>query len=403
MSRSGRGHVSGPLAAHAEDFRAALFGRGYTWGSAAHQIHLMAHVSRWLEAAGLGPGDLTAVCVERFVRDRRAEGYVHLISVRAMAPMLEYLRGLGIVPPEGRSAAGTAVEQVFDAYEHYLVAERALSAASIRAYLRVARRFLNSLSAGGDVALEAVDAALVTRFVLAECNGRGVAWSKATVTGLRSVLRYLHLEGQVTTLLTSAVPTAANWQLATLPRSVTEAQVSLLLGSCDRRSALGCRDAAIVTVLARLGLRAGEVAALRLADIDWRRGELLVHGKGGRQEILPLPADVGEAIVGWLRAGRPPDASGGAVFTRVRAPHDALAASGVAEVVRRACQRAGISEIGPHRLRHTTAAQILQEGGSLEEVGQVLRHSMLATTAIYAKVDMRALAMVARPWPGDRS
>jgi integrase/recombinase XerD len=153
----------------------------------------MAHVSRWLETAGLGPSDLTSV-VDRFVQDRRAEGYAHLISVRAMAPLLGYLRVLGVVRPEGPPVGvGTAVEQVIEAYEHWLVGERALSAASIRSYLRVARRFLRSLAAGGGLALEAVEAATVTQFVLAECNGRSTAWSKATVTGLRSLLRYLYL------------------------------------------------------------------------------------------------------------------------------------------------------------------------------------------------------------------
>lgn len=395
--------MSGPLAAYAEGFRAALSSRGYTWGSAAHQIHLMAHVSRWLARTGLGPGDLTSVVVEQFVGDRRAAGYVHLISVRAVAPLLGYLRGLGVVPPGVRANAGTPVELAVDAYEHWLVAERALSAASIRSYLRVARRFLRSLGAGEDLALGTVEAATVTQFVLAECHGRSAAWSKTTVTGLRSFLRYLYLDGQVSRPLSAAVPTAASWRLATLPRSITEDQMSLLLSHCDRGSALGRRDAAILIVLLRLGLRAGEVAAAQLADIDWRRGEIVVRGKGGRREVLPLPADVGQAIAEWLRYGRPGDAGGGAVFTRMRAPHDRLASSGISAIVRRACRRAGVPVVGPHRLRHTTATQILAHGGSLEEIGQVLRHARLATTALYAKVNMPALALVAQPWPGGQS
>jgi site-specific recombinase XerC len=317
--------------------------------------------------------------------------------------MLGYLRGLGVVPPGDRAGAGTPVELAIDAYEHWLVAERALSAASIRSYLRVARRFLRSLAAGEDLALGTMEAATVTQFVLAECSGRSVAWSKMTVTGLRSFLRYLYLDGQLSRPLAAAVPTAASWQLATLPRSITEDQMSLLVTNCDRRSALGRRDAAILTVLLRLGLRAGEVAAARLADIDWRRGEMVVRGKGSRREVLPLPADVGQAIAEWLRWGRPGDAGGGAVFTRLRAPHDRLASSGVSAIVRRACHRAGVPVVGAHRLRHTTATQILAHGGSLEEIGQVLRHARLATTALYAKVDMPALALVAHPWPGGQS
>lgn len=173
--------------------------------------------------------------------------------------------------------------------------------------------------------------------------------------------------------------------------------MSLLLNSCDRSSALGCRDAAIVTVLVRLGLRAGEVAASRLADINWRRGEIVVRGKGGRQDILPLPADVGEAIAGWLQRGRPPDAGGGAHTISLRPAVFRPSSAGLAAALAsRWLDR--IASGTPH-----PATQILRQGGSLEEISQVLRHSRLATTAVYAKVDMPALALVAQPWPGGQS
>ncbi|MGH8893535.1 MAG: tyrosine-type recombinase/integrase [Actinomycetes bacterium] len=156
-----------------------------------------------------------------------------------------------------------------------------------------------------------------------------------------------------------------------------------LLASCDRRSTFGRRDYAVLTVLARLGLRAGEVAALELTDIDWRAGELVVRGKGRRQERLPLPADVGEALVGWLRRGRP-RCEATTVFTTVRAPHRGLT-SGVSAIVRAACGRAGLPAIHAHRLRHTAATEMLRAGASLPEVGQVLRHPSVLTTAIYAR------------------
>lgn len=402
MSRSGRGHVRGPLSPFGEGFRAELRSRGYSWGSAAHQVHLMAHVSRWLEAAELGPGDLTPAVVERFVQARRAGGYAHLISARAMGPMLGYLRGAGATAQEEPAAPVTPIEQAIDRYERYLARERGLAAASIRSYLGVARRFLGILAAGDGLALEAVDAAVVGQFVLAECRRRGAASAKATVTGTRALLRFLYLDGQIPVPLAAAVPAAAGWRLAALPEAIGAAEVGRLLDSCDRRSVLGCRDFAILVILARLGLRAGEVAALELGDFDWRRGEITVCGKGGRREQLPLPTDVGEAVAGWLQRGHPGDAGCHAVFLRIRAPHGRLTSSSVSYVVRRACARAGVTPAGSHRLRHTSAAQMLQAGGTLAEIGQVLRHSRQQTTAIYAKVDTLALSAVARPWPETR-
>jgi integrase len=219
-------------------------------------------------------------------------------------------------------------------------------------------------------------------------------------TRLRALLRYLYVEGLVPEALAGAVPSVAHWQLASLPKALGHGQVARLLRSCDRRTGVGRRDFAIITVLWRLGLRAGEVARLSLDDIDWTTGEVVVRGKRRREDRLPLPADVGEALVAWLRRGRP--ASGRReVFLRVRAPIVALSAGGVTAVVRQACRRAGMPLCGAHRLRHTAATELLRAGGSLAEVGQVLRHQESATTSLYAKVDRRALGAVVRPWPGE--
>jgi site-specific recombinase XerD len=184
-----------------------------------------------------------------------------------------------------------------------------------------------------------------------------------------------------------------------LPRAISAADVARLLKSCDRRRAKGRRDFAVLTVLVRLGLRAGEVAALRLGDIDWHHGEVTVHGKGNREDRLPLPPDVGDAIVGWLRRGRP-RCDCPAVFTRLLAPHRGLSARAVSGIVRQACVRAGVTPVGSHRLRHTVATQTLRAGATLSEVGQLLRQHSLAATSIYAKVDRLALASVVQPWPG---
>jgi site-specific recombinase XerD len=197
------------------------------------------------------------------------------------------------------------------------------------------------------------------------------------------------------------VPSVTGWRLSNLPKGLEPGQLRKLLASCDRRTRTGRRDCAIVLLLSRLGLRSGEVARLGLDDIDWRRGEIAVRGKANRAERLPLPADVGAAITAYLRRGRPVTAQGRSVFVRVHAPHRALTTGGVTMVVFDAAQRAGLGKIHAHRLRHTAATAMLQAGSTLPEVGQVLRHRSALTTAIYAKVDRDALAVLARPWPAD--
>jgi len=401
-SRSGRGHVTGPLACYAEGFRGDLLGQGYTQGSAAKQIYLMAHVSRWLAAQGLDVAVLDDCAGGRFLADRRADGYARLLSARALVPLLGYLRCLGVVAAPRLPEPGTPADRLTGRFGEYLALERGLAADSVRSYTGVARRFLAEVNIGDDSVAGSLTAVAVTGFVRRECGRRSVASAKATVTGMRSLLRFLYLDGQITVPLAGAVPSAAGWQLAALPRAVSPADLTRLLDSFDRRSVAGRRDFAILVLLARLGLRAGEVAALELGDIAWRQGEITVRGKGSRCDSLPLPADAGEAVAVWLAEGRPPDAACPAVFVRLRSPHGRLASTSVSYVVRRACARAGVTAAGAHRLRHTAATQMLGAGGTLAEIGQVLRHALPGTTAIYAKADMLALSPLARPWPGDQ-
>ena len=400
MSSSGRGHVAGSLAPYAEGFREHLLGQGYSWGSAAHQIHLMAHLNRWLEARGLVLVALDEHLAGQFAAARRADGYAALRSARALVPLLSYLRGLGVVLPPRVPAPSAPADLLAARFGEYLAQERGLAGDSVRSYTGVARRFLAGAVLGGDGDAEGLAAADVTGFVRRECARRGVASAKATVTGLRALLRFLYLTGQISAPLTGAVPSAACWQLAALPRAVSPAEVDRLMGSCDRDSAAGRRDFAILVLLARLGLRAGEVAALDLGDIRWRLGEIVVRGKGSRRDVLPLPTDAGEAVAGWLAGGRPGGAACPAVFVRLPAPHGRLASGSVSYVVRRACARAGVTAAGAHRLRHSAAAGMLAAGGNLAEIGQVLRHAQPSTTAIYAKADLLALSPLARPWPG---
>lgn len=393
--------VSGPLAVHADAFREGLVALGYTPLSAANQLRLMAHVSRWLAGHGLGVEQLTEERVGQFLADRRAEGYTCWLSPRGMGPLVEFLAGQGAVPagPPAVPASSPRAVLVED-YRAYLVSERALSASTVRQRLEVARMFLDTGGSGrGGLALGELSAAEVVEFVSARCRDRSVGWAKNLVTNLRSLLRFLHLRGHVASPLSAAVPAVAGWRGGSLPRALPAADVRRLLASCDRRRATGRRDFAILVLLARLGLRAAEVAALELDDIDWRAGEVVIRGKGRREERLPLPVDVGEAMVGYLRRGRP-GSDGRQVFMRAQAPHGPLSAAAVKAVVGTACDRAGLARIGAHCLRHSVATEMLRAGGSLAEVGQVLRHRSPSTTAIYAKVDRVALRRLALPWPG---
>jgi integrase/recombinase XerD len=400
MSDPSRVVVSGPLSVFAPGFLEVLLRRGYRPGTAAKQLQLMVHLSRWMAARGLEPDDLGGVEIERFVRERRATGRVQLASARALVPLLGYLRGLGVAPPAGSGEAPTPTGALLEAYAEHLTVGRGLAAETVRGYCNTARAFLGDRERiAGALALDALDVAAINDYLLRVSRRGGASSAKATVTGLRSLLRFLHLQGLIDRELAVAVPSVAKWRLASLVRALDADSVARLLRGCDRSTAVGRRDFAILLLLSRLGLRIGEVAALRLEHVDWRAGELVVCGKGSRQERLPLPVDVGEAIVEWLRDGRP-DCQSRFVFTRARAPHEGLHPSSLNGVVHRACKRAGVPEVGAHRLRHTAATQMLRAGSSLREVGQVLRHRSSEITSIYAKVDRRALAALVQPWPG---
>ena len=289
-----------------------------------------------------------------------------------------------------------ALEELVERYEGWLVAERSLAAATIKYYVWAARLFL--FERGGRD-LKSLMLGEVTSFVVGQCPRFSVGHAKNLVTGLRSLLGYLYVEGVTDCQLAPAVPTPSGWHGSNLPRGLGADALAALLGGGDDASAVGRRDHAIVVLLARLGLRVGEVAALTLDDIDWRRGEIVVRGKGSRTEALPMPVDVGEAVVGYLHDGRP-RAACRSLFLRSNAPTVGLSSSSIGGVVRRACVRAGVPPVGAHRLRHSAATAMLRAGASLEEVGQVLRQRSTQVTALYAKVDFAALGALALPWPG---
>jgi integrase/recombinase XerD len=399
-----RVRVSGPLSGLAAGFTEHLIQRGYKPKPARRQVYLLNHLSNWLASEGLDVAKLHADQVERFQRDRHAAGYRSLPSIRAMQPILRYLRDLGIAPTVLPVPATDALEAFVERFHTYLTVERGVRDETAFRYIHLIRPFLQTRILPDGLALDfrSLTAADVISFVVRICPRLNPGMAGLTVTALRSILGFLHVDGAIDRSLLSAVPAVPGRRLTGLPKGLNPDQVKRLLASCDTTARSGLRDFAVLTMLVRLGLRAGEVAKLELDDIDWRAGEIVVaQSKGNRTERIPLPADVGEAMAAYLRRGRPVNAQGRTIFIGSVAPHHALTNTAVSVIVSRAAKRCGLGRIHAHRLRHTAATLMLRGGASLPEIGQLLRHRNAITTAIYAKVDRDALRSIARPWPGD--
>ena len=394
--------MPGPLAPYSRGFAGELARLGFTRYSAQKQLLLAAHVSRWLGDSGLGTDDLDAGAVDGFLAARRDAGHGEFITPKALAPLLEYLRGLGVAPQPEPPAPQTRAEQLLADYRSWLLTERGLRVKVARGYADSVAPFVTAHCGRGEAGLRELGAGDVIAFMTAQARRLAPKTVQRLATALRSLLRYWHLQGLITAPLDQVVPRIANRRPG-LPQPLEQSQAAALLASCDLQAATGRRDRAMLTLLARMGLRAGEVAGLTLEDIDWRHGEITIAGKGSRRDRLPLPADAGQAIAAYLRDGRPAGAVDRSVFIRARAPRCGLTAGGVTQAVAAAAGRAGLGTIYAHRLRHTAATAILAGGGSLAEIGQVLRHRRPLTTAAYVKVNVEALRTLARPWPGASS
>jgi len=392
-----RVRVSGPLAGFADAFRVDLLEQGYSLWGAQEQLYLLAHVSRWMASEGLEVAALTLGRLELYFVWRRRQGYCHSLSPLSLRRLLGYLDGLGVLPVG--DVVLSPVDRLLGEFRDFLIRERGMKASSAAQYEPTARLFLSERSEPLEEDLARVSAAEVSTFVLRESRRRSRRSTETVIYALRALLRFLHVNGLIAEPLAEAVPSVAR-RREDLPRALPAGQVKLLLDGCDRAAPTGRRDYAIVLMLARLGLRRCEVAALSLDDVDWRAGEIVVHGKGSRLDRLPLPCDVGEAIVDYLREGRP-RVTDRALFITAHAPLRGITSPCVTDVVRYACMRAGIAPVGAHRLRHSVATELLRRGAGLVEIGQVLRHQDQTTTAVYAKVDRAALSPLALPWPGS--
>ncbi|HEX2301020.1 MAG TPA: tyrosine-type recombinase/integrase [Pseudonocardiaceae bacterium] len=398
--RPGRIVVGGMLAPFADGLRSELARQGYAADTIVGHVRLLADLSGWLSGRGLTTAELTNEVARAFLHARRAAGYRTGVSDRALAPILGYLRGLGAVSPSAVAVPVTPLEVLLAEYRRYLEEERGLAAGTVVHYLRYARLFLIWLPGSVERSLPQLSAGQVIDFVRDwTSRRRSTALDMVILPALRSLLRFLHIAGHVRVALAGAVP-AGRGRARHLdqPRAACREDVRAVLAGCDRNSAVGCRDYAILLMLARLAVRGGEVARLELADVHWQAGELRVRGKGGRVDVLPLPADVGAAVADYLLHARPATAARN-LFVTVKAPFAGLATSSVTVLVAAACARVGVSRFGPHGMRHAVACDLLAAGASMEEIGQLLRHAQQRTTTIYARLDQARLAELAMPCP----
>jgi site-specific recombinase XerD len=391
----------GPLGIHIDAYEAQLREQGYSRVSTYVHLHIVADFSRWLKRRRLDAADIDERIVRGYLRSRRR--FLSRYRGASFVPykLLSMLRDQGIANPAPPVAVDTCDIAVVN-FRQYLSQERGLAISTQCGYTHFAHEFIRERFGRGPLNFSGLSAKDITDFVRRHAHKRSPRSAQQMVASLRALLRWLRYCGEITTDLAACVPTVANWSLSALPRFLQRGQVQQVLDHCDRRTVVGLRNYAILLLLARLGLRACEVVAMSLDDIDWEAGNLMVRGKGGQRAQMPLPAEVGRAIAVYLRKGRPRCASR-RLFIREHAPRVGFANSAaISTLVQRALADAGVASphTGAYVFRHSVATEMLRHGASLGEIGQLLRHAHPDTTRIYAKVDVRALRPLALRWPG---
>ena len=393
----------GPLAVHLDRFAESASTKGFALSSIHRQVLLATAFSRWLKQERIELHRITSDHPTQYLRFRARQLRPHASDGAALRHLIDFLRIEDLIPAEKISVRQvTEVERCVQDYERHLREARGLATATIVIYVPFVRCFLQHLFGNGQASLSRLCSRDVVEFVQHQATRLRTKRAKHMTTALRSFLQYVRYRGEGTLDLSDAVPVVANWAMTSIPRAISTDQVHQLLASIDQGTAIGRRDHTILLLLARLGLRSSEVAFLELDDIDWNTGTLHVRAKGGAHNKLPLPHEIGEAIAVYLRRGRPLTTSR-RVFLCANAPIRGFrGASGISSVVRYALQRAGVNapSFGAHQFRHGLATEMVRQGASLGEIGDVLGHRHPQTTKIYSKVNVEALRALALPWPG---
>ncbi|GMQ96317.1 MAG: site-specific integrase [Gammaproteobacteria bacterium] len=391
----------GPLGVHIDRYAARLLREGHCYQSGARCIRVVGDFSRWLARKRLDIRDVDERAVEQYQRFRARYRHPFLSDRPALYRLLVVLREIDVIAPQ-TPIVPSPLEQIEQDFERYLSQERGLSRRTALRHRRPLRKFLREHCAEGIASFSKLTGANITRFVEHHAHDQSPRSAQCMCWTLRTFTRYLLYRGHIAVDLSVAVPSVRTWRFAALPEHLSPDQIQQVLDSCDRRGSIGRRDYAVLLLLARLGLRANEIATLTLDDVDWHSGRLTIRGKGRRRACVPLLSEVGAALADYLEHGRPRSDSR-RVFVLSVAPHIGFASSsGISMIAASALTRAGLDvrRKGTHIFRHSLATELLRAGASLTEIGQVLRHQDHDTTRIYAKVDIDALRTLGLPWPG---
>jgi len=390
-----------PLVSHFTPFETSLVENGYANSTVKSKLCLLATFGHWLERRRLSITDFDEQLVARFIAYKRRNGRVHRGNRETLLQFLDHLRKRDVISRPTPPCDDSPLAAILTRYEKHLRSERGLAAATVINYLPCIRKFLIERFRENPLLLREVRSSDVSDFILRYAPTMSPRRAQLVTAAFRSFFRFLFQDGEVQVNLALSVPSVADRRLATIPKYLSPDQVEQVVGTCNRQTSTGRRDYAILLLLARLGLRAGEVVSLQLDDIDWRAGELLVRGKGLLHDRMPLPVDVGEALTAYLRTDRPPCKTR-RVFVCIKAPRSGFAGpSTLSTIVRRALDRADLHPAlrGAHVLRHSLATSMLRSGASMSEIGEILRHRIPSTTEIYAKLDFEGLRSLAHPWP----
>lgn len=397
----------GPLSSHVDDFADWLADQGYARSTGRRKLRMAGKFSRWMGAQGLDLAALDGMQLERFRTSQSRLGKPTAHVMFDGRELLTWLRETDRVASSGAEPfRHDPIAETVDRYRRFLVGERGASLNTVQAYLSTARAFLGDRFDAKPADLRSLGLHDVNGFILHSCQAHSPATTRLHVAALRSFTRYLYQSGSMATDIADGIAGVRTWRLSSLPKGLEPDQVEAVLASCDRRTVTGRRDYGVLLLLALLGLRACEVVRLTLDDIDWCNAEMTVTGKGGRHDVLPLPHEVGEALAAYLQGGRPTCATRRLFVGRYAPVRGFQSSCAVVNIVRYALARAGIERPGrgaAHLLRHSLATQLLRNGASLEEIGQILRHQSPDSTRTYAKVDLDALRPLAPAWPGGAS
>jgi site-specific recombinase XerD len=398
---------SGPTAPYLDALAAELQSQDYSRKSIRRQLHNADSFGWWLTKQNLSVAEITDAVVGRYVggmhRSTRAgcaKGY-RAHNARGLPRLLNLLRGPGVTPPATQLVA--TVDPCLQGFERYLERVRGVAPATRTGYLRETRGFLQHVFQEADPNWSRVGPEHVASYITMRAGHLSITCRRDPITPLRAFLRYMTSEGLLSASLECAIPPIRQWKHATLPTALSPDDLAKVLAVSHERTVKGLRNRAILLLLARLGLRAGEVRRICLEDIDWRQGNLLIRaGKNHRERILPLPEDVGEALIDYLQHGRPAH-KGRAIFLTLDPPYRPLVSSApISILARQAIESAGVrtARTGAHVFRHTVATHMVCGGATFKSVSDVLGHQTLGVTGIYAKLDLSSLAKVALPWPG---